>query len=66
MAFWAMALEMEMTFDLSLQGLSDIATVVVLNSSLDSLKLAQGATLEPSSWQVLGLTLVPALCQDLG
>lgn len=57
---------MEMTFDLSLQGLSDIATVVVLNSSLDSLKLAQGATLEPSSWQVLGLTLVPALCQDLG
>lgn len=61
-----MAMEMEMTFDLSLQGLSDIATVVVLNSSLDSLKFAQGATSGPSSWQVLGLTLGPALCQDLG
>lgn len=64
--FWAMVMEMamEIAFDLSLRG--PPATVVVLNSSLDSLESAQGTTLGPSPRQVLGLTLGPALCQDRG
>lgn len=63
-AVWAMALEMAL--DLSLPRSTEAATVVVLNSSLDSLELAQGRTLRPSPWQVLGLTLGLALCHDRG